>query len=55
MGEIITLIIWIIVGVLSFFSCLAGIAPIWGVFWCTYGLLIIHIVEDIFNYFNKKR
>ena len=55
MSWIITLIIWIIIGILSFLSCLVGVAPIWGVFWCTYGALIINMLENIFNYFNNRK
>lgn len=52
MIEIITFIIWIIIGVSNFFFCLAGLAPTWITFWSAYGCVIISLLEKYIN--NKK-
>ena len=52
MDGIITIIIWIIIGILNLFCCLVGIAPTWISFWSAYGCLIICLLD---RRINKKK
>lgn len=53
MSFVIQLIIWLIIGGCSFTACVAGVAAEWTVFWCIYGGLIVNLIGNILNSFNK--
>lgn len=47
MVEILILVIWIIVGILSLYKCIKHLEVLWFEYWLVYAALIVSLLEII--------
>ena len=47
--SVVALVLWAIVGILGFVNCISGRTCKWIDYWLVYGVLIVSLVNEIFE------